>query len=57
MFFTLPMMYKNECLGMKDGRNVQYEYQHEKCRVFLFLQGGGITVESVDDVDCGGTAG
>jgi hypothetical protein len=24
---------------MKDGGSVQYEYQHEKYHVFLFLQG------------------
>jgi hypothetical protein len=40
MFFTLPMRYENECYGMKDGGSTQYENQHEKYYVFLFLQGG-----------------
>jgi hypothetical protein len=40
MFFTLPMMYKNECLGMEDGGSVQYENQHKKYHMFLFFQGG-----------------
>jgi hypothetical protein len=39
------MMYKNEYTWIKDGGSIHSGYQHMKCQLFIFLQGGHLDGE------------